>query len=299
MAIGRNQPCPCGSGKKYKVCHLVEDAAAALPRTDRLFAVKLGPVETGEGSASIYIGFMDEGALPPVTATDDSVGLAKLAAQVQAGALECERALGLAGRPAGFKPADTPEALLVPRATLAFMLAIGPLGASIRNYPAIEELLRASSQFFRKKPWRHFENLDLVRIALGGEAHGEFEASIMGAGGQEFGIALYEGEGGLERAAVAMEAGYSTTLESLAVTMDPEPEWAAEAIEDAYGLCRVPMPLRVRKGRARPAGGDDILALAVALDAAAQLSPRRLKSTRKIVVEGRTFTATADASGRY
>lgn len=23
--IGRNQPCPCGSGKKYKKCHLGED----------------------------------------------------------------------------------------------------------------------------------------------------------------------------------------------------------------------------------------------------------------------------------
>lgn len=23
--IGRNEPCPCGSGKKYKNCHLHED----------------------------------------------------------------------------------------------------------------------------------------------------------------------------------------------------------------------------------------------------------------------------------
>jgi hypothetical protein len=26
--IGRNDPCPCGSGKKYKKCHLSEDEAA-------------------------------------------------------------------------------------------------------------------------------------------------------------------------------------------------------------------------------------------------------------------------------
>ncbi len=25
---GRNDPCPCGSGKKYKKCHLAEDEAA-------------------------------------------------------------------------------------------------------------------------------------------------------------------------------------------------------------------------------------------------------------------------------
>lgn len=26
--VGRNQPCPCGSGKKYKQCHLATDEAA-------------------------------------------------------------------------------------------------------------------------------------------------------------------------------------------------------------------------------------------------------------------------------
>ena len=28
-AAGRNDPCPCGSGKKYKNCHLAKDEAAA------------------------------------------------------------------------------------------------------------------------------------------------------------------------------------------------------------------------------------------------------------------------------
>ena len=26
--IGRNEPCPCGSGKKYKKCHLLQDEIA-------------------------------------------------------------------------------------------------------------------------------------------------------------------------------------------------------------------------------------------------------------------------------
>jgi hypothetical protein len=29
MKIGRNDPCPCGSGRKYKKCHLDEDEASA------------------------------------------------------------------------------------------------------------------------------------------------------------------------------------------------------------------------------------------------------------------------------
>lgn len=34
MSIGRNDPCPCGSGKKYKKCHGVQDSFAAAPRAE-------------------------------------------------------------------------------------------------------------------------------------------------------------------------------------------------------------------------------------------------------------------------
>ena len=30
MATARNEPCPCGSGKKYKHCHLNEDTSSAV-----------------------------------------------------------------------------------------------------------------------------------------------------------------------------------------------------------------------------------------------------------------------------
>ena len=30
--VGRNDPCPCGSGKKYKKCHGTEEKAGAGPR---------------------------------------------------------------------------------------------------------------------------------------------------------------------------------------------------------------------------------------------------------------------------
>jgi hypothetical protein len=33
--VGRNQPCPCGSGKKYKLCHLDADEAAAAGTRDQ------------------------------------------------------------------------------------------------------------------------------------------------------------------------------------------------------------------------------------------------------------------------
>ncbi len=40
-----------------------------------LYAVKLGPIDTGEGSTSAYVGFTEAGALPPVLASSDKEGL--------------------------------------------------------------------------------------------------------------------------------------------------------------------------------------------------------------------------------
>ncbi len=40
-----------------------------------LYAVKLGPIETGEGPTTAYVGFTEAGALPPVLASSDKEGL--------------------------------------------------------------------------------------------------------------------------------------------------------------------------------------------------------------------------------
>jgi hypothetical protein len=47
--LGRNDPCHCGSGKKYKQCHLAEDEAKA--RTERTKAAEEAPVQTAEAAA--------------------------------------------------------------------------------------------------------------------------------------------------------------------------------------------------------------------------------------------------------
>jgi hypothetical protein len=39
MKTGRNDPCPCGSGKKYKKCHLAQDQAALKPAPQEALSV--------------------------------------------------------------------------------------------------------------------------------------------------------------------------------------------------------------------------------------------------------------------
>ena len=43
MKVGRNDPCPCGSGKKYKACCLGKHGAgAAMPLRDKLLIALVG-----------------------------------------------------------------------------------------------------------------------------------------------------------------------------------------------------------------------------------------------------------------
>ena len=52
-APGRNDPCPCGSGKKYKNCHLDKDEAAArAARAKALAEEKAAPAPEGGAPAA-------------------------------------------------------------------------------------------------------------------------------------------------------------------------------------------------------------------------------------------------------
>jgi uncharacterized protein YchJ len=67
--IGRNDPCPCGSGQKYKRCCLPRDEAAAVERArahEREQAAAAFVVEDNDGldeASNIVIDLIDEGRL--------------------------------------------------------------------------------------------------------------------------------------------------------------------------------------------------------------------------------------------
>jgi hypothetical protein len=63
--IGRNDPCPCGSGQKYKKCCFVKDGISASQRLDEERAVQaalswLKERYPGEMSAAVHDDFMDK-----------------------------------------------------------------------------------------------------------------------------------------------------------------------------------------------------------------------------------------------
>src|SRR6266481_4499279 len=82
-----------------------------------LYAIKLGPIETGEGRVNAYVGFTETCALPPILSRRDEEGLEQLAQQALGRELRCERSLARVGKPpSGLRcPArPAPRAIRVP-----------------------------------------------------------------------------------------------------------------------------------------------------------------------------------------
>ena len=68
MTVARNAPCPCGSGKKYKRCHMSEDEPETAGNRSRvaLFVVVIGLVAAGIVAATVDLrtgGLVAVGAL--------------------------------------------------------------------------------------------------------------------------------------------------------------------------------------------------------------------------------------------
>ena len=98
----------------------------------------------------------------------------------------------------------------------------------------------------------------------------------MGSGGGEYGIALYEERGSMEKLVRLHRAGRQKEvrqMKCIAVTFEPAPEFAAEALRSVIGVPVLPVPMLLERGEVVPLMGTHILLLAAALVAASGLTP--------------------------
>jgi len=258
---------------------------------------RLGPLDVGGRNADAYCGLDPDGALiPPEITHTDAKGLGALAKRYAGQPIRCEPALAEAARPFGYEPAPLPGAALLPRATLAYGLALGPMAGR----PQLDVLIRfleACAAFWSARPWELLGSDDPVPVALTERGRTrKAEASVMGAAGQEFGVALYDEPGSIRRVAALVTAGRmneTRNVSALAVTFDEEPAWAATALDGAFGLPRLPVPIRVRKGKGGPATTEELLDAAALLEAVAELSGPDDAEHAEVTVEagGRAITA--------
>jgi hypothetical protein len=251
-----------------------------------LYAIKLGPIETDEGRVHAYVGIREDGSLAsPVLEYRDKDALRTLAARESPGeTLLCEARLARAGQAFGFVAAEAPAWVPMPRAALATVLALGP--AIMPGDPdALHMLFHGAAEFWRAKPWRHWSDADPIELVLTGAVERRFEAALMGAGGMEYGVALYPRAGALERIARRVDARRmheAMREDTLAVTFDAEPKFAVTALKQAYGLARMPAPVRLERGGLVPLEGLDLAILGGTLRLLATVTPRHREASLEI-----------------
>lgn len=232
MKTGRNDPCPCGSGKKYKQCCWEKDhtQSGVIPFPGS----GAPPAEWEAGFAALPVRIEDDaGALPTVLLV--TAGKAVLFSEVTAHppvepeevAREIERAVLEAARATGHLPArlrvhhrrvaEALGATLGPRDVevsasedlpdLDFLAAdlrdfMGgaagvPPAASPETWAAwglpaarVAEIFRAAAEFFRAAPWEVLTNVDLIAADV--PAGRRWTACVLGNGGLQYGLVLYE-----------------------------------------------------------------------------------------------------------
>ena len=241
-----------------------------------IHAFLLGPIETGQGTAWCAAGVASDGTVaPPEIQSSPERALRGFAKRAAGQEIVCEPALaGLAGS-LGMRCAKLPPEALPPRAVLSWLLARGPM-AGKPPPDALIRLFESCAAFLGARPWERVDSdtphpttvtIDALRSAR--------EVSILGCGGEEFGVAIYDQPGSIQRVLTAMDAGRpedGRLVDSLSVTLDEEPAWAVEALDDAFGLDRVPFVVRLRRGRPSPASTEELLQLAAVLDAVVKVT---------------------------
>jgi hypothetical protein len=263
-----------------------------------IYALRVGELPVATGRAIAYLSIDEHGIVAPVVAANDEAGLREIVAGAGGREVICEEALGPAARRLGLRVQPLPPWTLGPRAELATFIHLGEAGIEPGALPAVGPALHAAGELISHQPWSWLLNGDVVdfEIATPGRPPRHFEGCVMGAGGQEFGVALYDQPGSLARLAKASERGRpdkAHAIDAYGFTLDGGPRWVAEAVAAAYGVEVVIAPIRLRGGQVRAVSADDLTVMASAAAAAAHLTPERCEHVATIMIANTPVTATA------
>lgn len=221
----------------------------------------------------MVLGFLDGRLFPTPNASDIDSALQTLADAVPPHTqLLCSPELAEVGKLYGFTPSATPAGVRAIRAQLAMVLAMADLAPQASG--ELLPLMEASAVFWDNRPWERLPADESIAVSILGAFSATYEVAVMGAAGETFGVALYPKAGSIAKLVRAVDAGrpdQAVRLESVSVTFDEEPRFAARAVEAFCGLPRVPIGFATRKGTTTPLLATDALAAAATMFALARL----------------------------
>ncbi|WP_141590483.1 hypothetical protein [Myxococcus sp. AB056] len=265
-----------------------QDAARRKPRRKppapelepgALYAFKLGPIDVGvDGRTSVYVAVTSEGeALPPVFGRRDAEGLEGLARDNAGLKRYCESRLARAGAGHGFASRPMPDSVTRFRAALALQMHWASVEPGLMVMPEVTEaLLDATAALIRAEPWESWTNEEVFTVHLEGTVRGTRELSVMGSGSSEFGFALFDRAGSVERMSMSGLPGGNVDVlipDSLGVTLEDAPDWVVKTVKDVTGLPFVPDVMRVQRNTPRLGNAEELVLAAAVAQALALARP--------------------------
>lgn len=252
-------------------------------------AFRIGPLDTAGDPSFIYAAFIASGKVEATQASDDVTGLRMLSTAFVGHELVVEPELGRAGKELGLRRARLSAEAAHEKATMALSLALGMnelIGRDVQP-PMVGDLLDAAIAFAIASPWRYVDGDSPLRVEVReGDGRRTIDGAIMGMAGQEFGVVLYPEPGTLQKLlAAAVPERVAERTEILAVSLEAEPPWAAEAIEQALGRRVVPLPMHMKGRRPRKLDAREMATLTAMLRAASELRPgtRHMRGTNALL----------------
>lgn len=248
-------------------------------------AFRIGPLEAADGAFHLYAARSSTGNVEASQASDDVTGLRMLAEVLPGEALVVEPSLAEAAAKLGLPSAPLPADVAHEKATVALGLVLRMNELIGRDVgPAlIADLLDAAIAFATAAPWRFVDGDTPLRVeVIEGKRRRTLDGAVLGQAQLEFGVVLYLDPGMLHRLlARANPERMAERYEILAVSLEPEPGWAAAAIEQALGKRVVPVPMHVKSKRPRKLDAREMATLSALLRAASELGPstRQARST--------------------
>lgn len=237
--------------------------------------MKIGPLALDAKHAHAYAAF-GQGGLAMVIEDSDAKGLAALTHQCKKESLVCEPALAQIAAARGLQVAELPPPARRLKAGLAVSLDHGP---SLENVSPslIFELIEATVAFDAAKPWQVFAADEPLSVQIEPKGR-EFEGCVLGADGDEFGLALYHHPGSIARVQAFVAEGRPESAASLACTtvlLADEGACSVGAVAELTGVSLAPQVHHISQGGLRAAGPDDLAVLIAGLRAVTALAQGR------------------------
>lgn len=260
----------------------------------------LGPAPAGDGDSFIPV-ILSEAGGPHILAPATSLDGALFAARRALGAADdvlADDSVGPQASRAGWRVGTLPEPARFLLAAAAVAINSREALTKLTDPRLLLELLTATVAFARAKPWRRFLNDQTLPARATGPGGGDIECTVLGEGGEQYGLVVYDARGGHERILQLADVyafGAALLVDSTVCLLDFTDDFVARAMKAAFGEALSVTLMRIQKGRRQPLRPDDARRLAATLRAVAQVADDGATGLG-VCEAGRRVEVTVDAS---